>query len=434
MSVTCGPCGAVDFAMVFHTSSWCDLLVGGGGVDWKVRVCASVDEMRAAVSPIWHYFGRTGPNDDQIASLARVLPAERVHAVWDDGRAVGGAGAFPFTVTVPGGRRARGRRDRRRRSPDPSTARRPALDDARAARRVPGARRGGRIPVGHRGQHLRALRLWPRVVLAGDRSSPASGSAFYAPAERFGQVRLVPLGQAEPLVAPVWERVAAFTPGMFARTSAWWQARALADPDWRRRGGGDLRCAILEAGGRSAAYALYRLNPASDRGVQTGSLDVVEAMGDSPEATRAIWRFLLDVDLIARIKASVLPSRSSASPAGDRAAPAPRERARRTLGSARGRRRRAGGALVRGGGLHRRRGGRRVLSLEPGPVARGPGRRRAHERSARALVRRDGARIRLSRGADVGAARTLTARRGAATRCVQARRRALPRRRRALVP
>ena len=30
-------------------------------------------------------------------------------------------------------------------------------------------------------------------------------------------------------------------------------------------------------------------------------------MGDSPEATRAIWRFLLDVDLIARLKAWLLP-------------------------------------------------------------------------------------------------------------------------------
>jgi len=63
-----------------------------------------VEEVRAAVSPIWHYFGRTGPNEDQIAPLARVLPAERVLAVWDDDRVVGGAGAFPFTLTVPGGR------------------------------------------------------------------------------------------------------------------------------------------------------------------------------------------------------------------------------------------------------------------------------------------------------------------------------------------
>jgi predicted acetyltransferase len=132
-------------------------------------------------------------------------------------------------------------------------------------------------------------------------------SAYHAPAEPLGQARLVPLAAAEPLVAAVWERVAAVTPGMFARTSAWWQARSLVDPAWRRRGGGELQCAVLEVDGHSTAYALYRLNPAFDRGVPTGTLDVVEAMGDSPESTRAIWRFLLDVDWVARVRAGILP-------------------------------------------------------------------------------------------------------------------------------
>src|SRR5207247_258443 len=36
--------------------------------------------------------------------VAWVLPAERMHAAWERGRAVGGAGAFPFELTVPGGR------------------------------------------------------------------------------------------------------------------------------------------------------------------------------------------------------------------------------------------------------------------------------------------------------------------------------------------
>src|SRR5262245_34290791 len=60
--------------------------------------------MRAAVSPIWHYCGRSRPPDEQIESLARVMPPERVHAAWDGVSVVGGAGAFPFELTVPGGR------------------------------------------------------------------------------------------------------------------------------------------------------------------------------------------------------------------------------------------------------------------------------------------------------------------------------------------
>jgi predicted acetyltransferase len=34
---------------------------------------------------------------------------------------------------------------------------------------------------------------------------------------------------------------------------------------------------------------------------------VIEAMGASPEATRAIWRYLFDIDWLAHVKASLLP-------------------------------------------------------------------------------------------------------------------------------
>src|SRR3989454_9761686 len=40
---------------------------------------------------------------------------------------------------------------------------------------------------------------------------------------------------------------------------------------------------------------------------QAGTIDVVEAVGDSPEATRAIWRYLLDIDWMARVRAGLLP-------------------------------------------------------------------------------------------------------------------------------
>jgi predicted acetyltransferase len=94
---------------------------------------------------------------------------------------------------------------------------------------------------------------------------------------------------------------------MFARTSTWWQRRRLIDSDWGRGGGGELRCAVLEADG-PVAYALYRMNFGFDHGVPTGAVAVMEAMGDSPHATRAIWRYLLDMDLVGRVRADLLPA------------------------------------------------------------------------------------------------------------------------------
>ncbi len=275
-------------------------------MSWDVRPCDSTQEFRDALSNIWHYFGRTAPRDDQVASLAPVLPAERVHAARDQGRIVGGAGVFPFLMTVPGGRlRAAG---------------------VTVVGVLPTHRRRGVLTAMMRAQiddcHARGeavAYLWPSedriygrfgygmASLTGEIDVAREHVAFREPPESFGQARLVRLTEAEPLVAPVWERVAAAVPGMFARTEAWWKARALTDPDWRRGGGGELQCVVIEAAGAPAAYALYRVNVAFDHGVPSGSVRVVEIMGDSPRATRAIWRYVLDVDWTARIVAQQVP-------------------------------------------------------------------------------------------------------------------------------
>jgi predicted acetyltransferase len=135
---------------------------------------------------------------------------------------------------------------------------------------------------------------------------PRERSAFHARFAASGNVRLAPLATAEEYVAPVYERVASVTPGMFARSSPWWQDRTLADPEWLRGGRGELQCAILEHEERPTGYALYRMNWAFERGLQAGSV-AVEAVGESPEATAAIWRYLLDTDWLARVKAGLLP-------------------------------------------------------------------------------------------------------------------------------
>ena len=73
-------------------------------MDVDVRPCASADEVKQAIAPIANYFGRSAPDEELAERLTRVLPAERVYAAWEGGRTVGGLGAFPFQLTVPGGR------------------------------------------------------------------------------------------------------------------------------------------------------------------------------------------------------------------------------------------------------------------------------------------------------------------------------------------
>ncbi len=73
-------------------------------------------------------------------------------------------------------------------------------------------------------------------------------------------------------------------------------------------GGGELVCVVLEIDGAPAAYALYRFDAKWDRSIPAGVVRVVEAFAVTPEATRAIWRYLLDLDWCATIKAGFLPA------------------------------------------------------------------------------------------------------------------------------
>ncbi|MDQ3823387.1 MAG: GNAT family N-acetyltransferase, partial [Actinomycetota bacterium] len=143
--------------------------------------------------------------------------------------------------------------------------------------------------------------------LAGEIDLARDRSAFAVSLERRGTVRLVSRDEALELLPPIYERVALDTPGMFARTPGWWDARTLADKEWQRRGDGELNRAVLEVDGEPEAYALYRVKLQFDRGASAGYTRVVEAMGVNPRATAEIWRLVLDVDWMDRVKAGLLP-------------------------------------------------------------------------------------------------------------------------------
>jgi predicted acetyltransferase len=276
-------------------------------MDFEIRPCASAEEVRQAIAPIQHYFGRSVPDEGQAERLTRVLPAERVYAAWEGERAVGGLGAFPLQLTVPGGR-----------VPAAGVTVAGVLPTHRRRGVLRAMMRALLDACHHRGEPVAYLWATEDTIygrfgfglasFTAEIDVPRERSAFHAPFAASGRVRLVsPPTAAAESVAPIYERVAAATPGMFARSSAWWQNRRLVDPDWRRGTGGDLQCAVLENEGRPAAYALYRMNSAFERGLQTGSVSVIEAIAASPEATRTIWRFLFDIDLMARVRASLLP-------------------------------------------------------------------------------------------------------------------------------
>ena len=68
---------------------------------YRVRPCRSADELGLALGAIGHYFGWV-PSPEEVERFGKLLPVERMHAAFDGKEIVGGAGVFPFEMTVPG--------------------------------------------------------------------------------------------------------------------------------------------------------------------------------------------------------------------------------------------------------------------------------------------------------------------------------------------
>jgi len=122
-----------------------------------------------------------------------------------------------------------------------------------------------------------------------------------------GRVRLVDEAEAARVLPPIYERARRETPGMFARSDAWWREYRLPDPEHDRHGAGPRHFAVLELDGEDVAYARYRVKSDWQDGITKSSLRVIEAIATSPPADRELWRYLFGVDLVHRIEAWHVP-------------------------------------------------------------------------------------------------------------------------------
>jgi predicted acetyltransferase len=272
---------------------------------FDVRPVATIDEFEAAFLSIGQYFAAE-PKRERMEQFLENMPLDRMHAAWDDRQIVGGAGAFPMQLSIPGGgvRCAGvsivGVAPTHRRRGVLRAMMRVQLDDVRERREpIAGLWASEETIYGRFGYGFASF--------AGQVQIAREHTDYALPFESRGAIRFVEPEEALERFPHVWERFCAERPGAFRRSSTWWQYRVLADPPERREGGGPKRLALLTIDGEDAAYAVYRHNPGWQDGVSTGRLAVIEAIGSTAMATAEIWRFLLDIDWQATIVAGLLP-------------------------------------------------------------------------------------------------------------------------------
>jgi predicted acetyltransferase len=274
-------------------------------VSFRVRPCRDLQEFSQAVFAIGQYFG-LDPTEERMERFSRNLPVERMHGAWEDGRVVGGAGAFPFELTVPGaivptaGVTVVGTYPTHRRRGVLRSMMRAQLDDV------------------HEREEPLAL-LWASeetiygrfgygmASLCGDVTLPREQSSFATPLERERILRLVEKDEALQLFPRVWDKVRRDIPGMLGRTRNWWEFRILFEMPGAGGEGGPKRFVVLEKDGRPEGYAIYRHKPKWEDGVSDSEVEVVEAVAFDGAATAELWRYLFDIDWAARVTAHLLP-------------------------------------------------------------------------------------------------------------------------------
>jgi predicted acetyltransferase len=274
------------------------------GIDIRV---VPQDDLRRWIDTIETAFADT-MSDERWAGFRQILEPERTLGAYDGDLLVGGGSVFSMRLTVPGGRHI-------------------GLAGVTAVAVLPTHRRRGMLnglmsemfaDARRRGEPAAALwasegSIYQRygyglATLVSSLDIERERAVFRLSDQPLGSVRLVDIDEAVERFAAIYDVVQANTPGFLARSETWWRVERLADFEEWRKGRSRKFYALHEADGQPLAYAVYRIkNEWGDAGTAS-IVDVMEAIGATPAATREIWRYLFGIDLIARIQAWGGPS------------------------------------------------------------------------------------------------------------------------------
>lgn len=230
--------------------------------------------------------------DEDILESSKNWDQQRVIAALDGDRVVGTSATFEYPVTVPGGARL-------------------VSSGLTFVTVLPTHRRRGVLTAmmrrllddGHdRGEPLASL--WASETLIYGRYGfgeaveavtyriKRARSAFQAPVEPSGRVRLVEVEEALSLLPEFYSSLDWV--GKFGREAGHWRSWIMWDPEFDRSGYTKRRIAVYEEAGSVRGYTFFR--------TKWSRVRVDELMAQAPEARVALYRFLFGIDLMKDIE------------------------------------------------------------------------------------------------------------------------------------
>ncbi|PWJ55661.1 Predicted acetyltransferase [Quadrisphaera granulorum] len=273
-------------------------ITAGAPVDPVIRR-ATRDDLPALRALDSRAFGASWP-DDEFAGFEALFEAERFVVAVEPGdhaaqgidgidALAGTAGAYPFTMTLPGGAQLpvpgvtwvavalhqRRRGLLRRMFADLHTG---LVAEGAALAVLTASEAGiyGRFGYGAATTN-RSVSIDRRCA----RFTPAAEALAGAAVARHASI-----AAAKNHLAAVHDRWCAATPGALSRSSAWWDW-VLTDPPDQRSGGTELFALVHPDG-----YATYQVTDDGD------TARVVEVVATTPAAHASLWRSLLALDLV----------------------------------------------------------------------------------------------------------------------------------------
>jgi predicted acetyltransferase len=234
---------------------------------------------------------------------SKLLPIERTLAAFADGELVGTAGDYPFEMTVCGGATipvsgvtAVGVLGTHRRRGALKAMMAKQLDDADERGEVAAILNASESSIYGRfgyglAQEYQALRI-------------RTSRAEFDPAPPARRLRLVPKQESPPFLRPIFDAYRLTRPGEVSRIDDWWQSLVGDVVTWK--GGGPVFVVVAEGEGDDpGGYALYEMHE-TDRGPMKRTL-VREFVAATAETAAALWRYLVEVDLVAVVEMQARP-------------------------------------------------------------------------------------------------------------------------------
>jgi len=248
-------------------------------------------------------FGDVRPDPDELAADRSMIELDRTFAAFDDGAIVGCAGVFTQDMVVPGG----------------------------ATAPTAGVTLVGVLPTHRRRGILREL-MSRMMDQAGERGEPlatlfASQGAIYG---RFGfatsanhlsldialdrvswgtdapggRVRLLPRAEALAAMHDIYDRAVRVRPGGLVLPA---ERFGLVFREPTKDDKKPFYAVHEDEAGAPDAFVIYRTKHKWPRGLPSLELRVQQLVGATAAGAEAMWRYLFDVDLVARVLADTRP-------------------------------------------------------------------------------------------------------------------------------